>query len=53
MNDKRKLEILESIVIIAQDSAESGNLDQSLYADVFEFISSELHALSTKGGATA
>lgn len=38
-----KLRALESIAIVAQDSAETGNLDQSVYADVFEHIATALH----------
>ncbi|MDD3337800.1 MAG: hypothetical protein PHS82_02975 [Lachnospiraceae bacterium] len=53
MDNTRKLQILESIATVAQDSAESGNLDQSTYADVFELISDALHSLTTEGGATA
>jgi hypothetical protein len=53
MNETRQLEIMESIATVAQDSAEAGNLDQTLYADVFEYISDTLHSLiSQMGGAT-
>lgn len=54
MTENRKLEIMESIATVAQDSAEAGNLDSTIYADVFEYISDTLHTLiSEMGGATA
>lgn len=48
MSDTRKLEILESIATVAQDSAERGSLDSSVYADVFEYISETLCTLTAK-----
>ena len=42
MDENRKLEIMESIATIAQDSAEAGNLDATTYADVFEYIACTL-----------
>lgn len=45
MIDTRKLRALKSIALVAQDSAEAGNLDQGVYADVFAFLSDTLHDL--------
>jgi hypothetical protein len=53
MSEKRQLEIMESIATVAQDSAEAGNLDQTLYADVFEYISGTLHSLISQMGGAA
>lgn len=54
MEENRKLEIMESIATVAQDSAEAGNLDSTTYADVFEYIADGLHTLISKmGGAKA
>jgi hypothetical protein len=38
---------------VAQDSAEAGNLDQTLYADVFEYIADTLHSLISQMGGAA
>lgn len=52
MSDKRKLEIMENIAVVAQDSAESGNLDSSVYAGVFEYIADGITTLiAGMGGA--
>lgn len=51
MEENRKLEIMESIATVAQDSAEAGNLDATTYADVFEYIACTLHTLIAEGGA--
>lgn len=48
MKDTRRLELLESIAVIAQDSAEHGQIDSSIYADVFEFIAESLHTMTMK-----
>ena len=54
MSKTRKLEIMESIATVAQDSAETGNLDSSEYANVFEYIAEAIHSLITEeGGARA
>lgn len=54
MEENRKLEIMESIATVAQDSAETGNLDSTIYADVFKYIADGLHTLiSEMGGANA
>ncbi len=53
MDNKRKLEILESIALVAWNATEAGELDKSVYSDVFELFFNELHDLTTEGGATA
>lgn len=45
MKDTRRLELLESVAVVAQDSAEHGRINSSIYADVFELIVADLHGL--------
>lgn len=45
MNENRKLKALESIATLAQESAEHGQMDPSVYADVFELIAALIHGM--------